>query len=440
MLSVLNNIGSGSKASTDIKSQLKITELKSTLSNAFNKFDEGVKGTVYTGYIKGPGEIDPDNHFEFCLGIPASCSNPIFATDWNPLDSYNTDFFKHVINRDVSGSFKNNLSQLISQGKPAVQNLNTTGRNAGGLYGSFNPAGNLQCLSMQQPKIYKTTRFYDIPCPYTTGGGNSLKVYGYMPFQYCASKEEAASFNMFIEVDGDFTGSASSTAMNTAFLNKLKGLQAPAILAPRQAADGVKTWHCTRGSYDGRCFRTGGDIAFYPIGLDENVYDYTHVSVPDAYTIWIGQPSNTLSGSSGTYGGVFYHWLGGGLGTYKYTGPSQPSTSWDYYVYDASSNPNGLFYKYTGYDGSGNGAGNTARWTNYLYTMAGCEGITDIDSMIAIDPTQIQYNNDLVRLGPFKGKVTVKNYSTGSAIVYGRSFTTLGNPYFESCLNATSIA
>jgi hypothetical protein len=213
------------------------------------------------------------------------------------------------------------------------------------------------------------------------------------------------------------------------------------MLAPRPAASGVKTWQCTRGGYEGRCFRAGdGDISFYPIGLDENVYDYTHLSVADAYGVWIGQPSTTLTGSSGTgTNGRYYWWLGGGLLTgQKYTGPSQPSTSWDYYVYDASTNPNGIFKKYTGYDENGNGAGDTARWTNYIYTMPPCEGITDIDSVIAIDPTQIAVNDDLIRIGPIRGKVIVKNWSTGSAKVYADAVNNLGNPYYESCLNATN--
>jgi hypothetical protein len=58
--------------------------------------------------------------------------------------------------------------------------------------------------------------------------------------------------------------------------------------------------------------------------------------------------------------------------------------------------------------------------------------------MIAIDPTRIAINNDLIRLGPFKGVVTVKNNSSGSARVYGQAFDNLGNPYYESCLNATN--
>jgi hypothetical protein len=425
-------------AQTELSNVFKSTNLNDSLSTAFKKFDEGVVGTIYTGYIKGPAEIDPDNYFEFCLGVPASCSNPIFA-QWNPLDSYNKDFFKHVINNDSTGGFNSNYSFLNTTGYKAINNLNITASNAGGLYGALNPDGNFQCLKMPQPKLQKVSKFYDIPCSYTTGDGDTKKVFGYLPYQYCASKQESSTFNIYIEVDGDFTGSASSSAQNTAFIAKLKTLPSPRILAPRAAAEGVKTWHCTRGSYEGRCFRAGdGDISFFPIGLDENVYDYTNLSVPDAYTAWIGQPTTTLSGTSGTFGGLYYHWLGGGITTFKFTGPSQPTTSWDYYVYNASSNPNGLFFKYTGYDQDGNGAGQQTRWQNYVYTMPGCEGITDIDSMIAIDPTIIAFNNDLVRLGPFKGVVTVKNYSTGSAKVYGQAVTNMGNPYYESCLNATN--
>jgi hypothetical protein len=439
LLGVLSSIGQSSNVSNDLGKAFRSSDLTSGIKDAFKKFDDGVTGTIYTGYIKGPGDIDPENYMEFCLGIPTSCANPTFST-WDPLNTYTSDFFRHVINYDQTGGFKNNYSFLNTTGKQAITNLGKTADNAGGLYGAFNPAGNLQCLKMQQPKLYKVNRFYDIPCAYTVGAGDTKKVYAYMPYQYCASKKESDSFNIYIEVDGDFTGSASSTAQNTAFINKLKGLQAPKKLAPRPAAAGVKTWHCTRGNYDGRCFRAAdGDISFYPIGLDENVYDYTHLTVYEAYNVWIGQPSNTLAGTAGTLAGLYYFWLGGGaaVGT-KYTGPNQPSTSWDHYVYDASTNPNGLFFKYTGYDENGNGAGQQTRWQNYIYTMPPCEGVTDIDSMIAFDPTQIAINNDLVRLGPFQGKVTIKNYSTGSAKVYAQAFNNLGNPYFESCLNATN--
>ena len=438
MLSILGTVGNNSSSSTELNSVFKSTNLNNSITTAFDKFDEGVAAEIYTGYVKGPAEIDPDNYFEFCLGVPSSCSNPVFL-QWNPLDSYNKDFFKHVINNDTTGGFNSNYSFLNTTGYKAITNLNTTAANAGGLYGALNPDGNLQCLKMPQPKLYKVSKFYDIPCAYTTGDGDMKKVFGYIPYQYCASKQESSSFNIYIEVDGDFTGSASSSAQNAAFIAKLKTLPAPKILAPRAAAEGVKTWHCSRGSYDGRCFRAGdGDISFYPIGLDENVYDYTHLTVYEAYAAWIGQPSNTLSGNAGTVNGVYYPWVGGGVGATKYTGPAQPSTSWDYYVYNAASNPNGLFFKYTGYDEDGDGAGQQTRWENYLYTMPGCEGITDIDSMIAIDPTRIAINNDLIRLGPFKGVVTVKNNSSGSARVYGQAFDNLGNPYYESCLNATN--
>lgn len=411
------------------------------LSSATEVFDGGVTGSVYTGYIKGIAELDPENTMEMCLGVPGTCVQPLFQV-MNPLDYYDSKFFSNIINYDTTGGMKSSFNILNTQGKNAFDNLKITADTASGALGAINKGGIAAptCLSMGQPLLKFGTRFYDIPCPYTTGSGETLKVYGWMPYQYSASRKESTTFNVFLEVDGDFTGSASSGAQNTAFINKLKGLPAPKLLAPRQAAAGVKTWKCTRGNYEGRCFRAGdGDISFYPVGADENVYDYTHLSVYDAYGVWIGQPSSTLSGSAGDSGGRYYWWLGGGLVTgLKYTGPAQPSTSWDYYVYDASSNPNGIFRKYTGYDLDGNGAGDTARWTNYIYTMPPCEGITDIDSVIAIDPTQVALNDDLIRIGPIKGTVTVKNWSTGSAQVYAQAVQNLGNPYFESCLNATN--
>lgn len=442
---LLNSLSGPKTGNTDVNSligqSLKNPNLTNSITKAFETLDKGVSQDIRTGYIKGVGDIDPLNNMKFCLGVPGSCAQPLFKVI-NPLSYYNKDFFKNVISTDTTGNFRSSFNNFEKLGAAAFSNLEITADTASGLYGGINRGGinSPQCLTMAQPTLYNVTRFYDIPCAYETGAGEAKKVFGWMPFQYAASRQESTTFNVYLEVDGDFTGSASSTAQNNAFITKLKGLQAPRVLAPRPAPGGVKTWHCTRGSYEGRCFRAGdGDISFYPIGLDENVYDYTHLSVYDAYGVWIGQPQSTLAGNAGTLYGRYYYWLGGGLltGT-KYSGPSQPSTSWDFFVYDASSNPNGLFKKYTGYDIDGNGVGDTARWTNYIYTMPPCEGIMDIDSMIAIDPTQIAQNDDLVRLGPFKGRVTVKNYSTGSAKVYADAVNNLGNPYFDICLNATN--
>lgn len=450
LLDTLSTIGKGQTGSNmdsggvnDILSKsFKNTSLTSSIDEAFAKFDDGVSGDVYTGYIKGVAELDPDSKFEFCLGVPGTCSQPVFSF-WDPFTSFNDDWFKNIVNYDTSGEFTRNYNFLKKEGSKVIATGERTANESGGMYGVINKNGTLSpsCIKMDQPKLLNVNHFYDIPCPYTEGTGDNQKVFGYLPYQYSPSKEESITFNIYMEVDGDFTGSASSTAQNNAFITKLKGLQAPKILAPRPAAEGVKTWQCSRGSYEGRCFRAGdGDISFYPIGADENVYDYTHLSVYDAQYVWIGQNSSSITGTAGTGGGRYYYWLGGGAAgpTFKYIGPAQPTTSWDYYVYDAATNPNGLFFKYTGYDGDGNGTGLLSRWDNYIYTMSACVGIYDIDSMIAFDPTQIQYNNDLVRLGPMKGTITVKNYSIGSAQVYAKAFNYFGNPYFESCLNATN--
>jgi len=440
--SLSSAVGGTNTGSPDVNAligqSLKNPKLTNAISSAFKTFDKGVAQDVRTGYIKGVGDIDPVNTLKFCIGVPGSCIQPLFKTI-NPLDYYNTALFKNIIAQDTNGNFRAGYANYASQGGAAFSNLQIQADTASGLYGAITKEGiaSSSCLTMAQPTLYSTRRFYDIPCAYETGAGASKKVFGWMPFQYAASKKESTKFNIYMEVDGDFTGTAGSAALNTAFMTKMKGLQAPKQLAPRAAPGNIKTWHCERGSYEGRCFRAGdGDISFYPIGLDENVYDYTHLSVDDAYFVWVGQPATTLTGTSGIgLNGRSYRW--GGLGlvvlTPKYNGPNQPNTSWDHY-----SGPNGLFQKYSGYDGDGNGVGLQGQWDNYIYTMPVCEGITDIDSSIAFDPTVIDQNNDLVRLGPFKGTVTVKNYSTGSAKVYADAVNRLGNPYFDICLNATN--
>ena len=38
-----------------------------------------------------------------------------------------------------------------------------------------------------------------------------------------------------------------------------------------------------------------------------------------------------------------------------------------------------------------------------------------------------------MRLGPYDGKMTVRNYLTGSTVALGRAMNNTGNPFFDEC-------
>ena len=60
-------------------------------------------------------------------------------------------------------------------------------------------------------------------------------------------------------------------------------------------------------------------------------------------------------------------------------------------------------------------------------------GLTFVnDASIAINPQRVDENNNM-RLGPYDGKMTVRNWLTGSTVALGRALNNTGNPFFDEC-------
>ena len=63
-------------------------------------------------------------------------------------------------------------------------------------------------------------------------------------------------------------------------------------------------------------------------------------------------------------------------------------------------------------------------------------GLTFVnDCSIAVNPQRVDENNNM-RLGPYDGKMTVRNYLTGSTVALGRALNNTGNPFFDECSDA----
>jgi hypothetical protein len=54
------------------------------------------------------------------------------------------------------------------------------------------------------------------------------------------------------------------------------------------------------------------------------------------------------------------------------------------------------------------------------------------DVSVAVNPQRVDENNNM-RLGPYDGNMTVRNYLTGSTTALGRALNNNGNPFFDEC-------
>ena len=102
---------------------------------------------------------------------------------------------------------------------------------------------------------------------------------------------------------------------------------------------------------------------------------------------------------------------------------------------------------YSGYDANGNGITGQRWWeiTAFGRSNPWCTsctsgnfsgqgvGLTFVnDVSVAVNPQRVDENNNM-RLGPYDGNMTVRNYLTGSTTALGRALNNNGNPFFDEC-------
>ena len=96
---------------------------------------------------------------------------------------------------------------------------------------------------------------------------------------------------------------------------------------------------------------------------------------------------------------------------------------------------------YSGYNASGNGISGQRWWeiTAFCQTNPFCNPpcgalvLTFVnDISIAVNPQRVDENNNM-RLGPYDGNMTVRNWLSGSTVALGRALNNNGNPYFDEC-------
>jgi hypothetical protein len=302
-------------------------------------------------------------------------------------------------------------------------NIDLYTKDAGGIGWTKNPLGNKKILP--QPKLYSVKRFSDIPCPYVQNDN----FFGWMPYKYCPATEDDHTFRVILDVEGDCSGSTQGAA----FMNFLKTLKQPARVAPRVPGSLIKNWHCTRGVYEGRCYKDANNtVQFIPKGGDENTFDYSNITDQEIIDLWMG--GSNAPGT--TYNSLPGYFAATGI---RYVPPSPPCTNnkpnwdgFDKYVKD-TYNPNGVLLKYTGYGATGAPIQQLNACDNVLTTLAPCGAVINvINSDIAFNPKLCNINNT-IRIGSFVGTARVKNYQTGSTITFARAVNNFGNPYFEVC-------
>ncbi|BCU95153.1 MAG: hypothetical protein CM15mV7_2690 [uncultured marine virus] len=262
--------------------------------------------------------------------------------------------------------------------------------------------------------------------------------------------QESASFKVSLEVKGKTTGAQGEAFMNF-FKKQTKPILMPRRIVPKSNASGnAKVWNCNDGTVDGRCYRNpanSADIIFIPIGGDENTYDYNSAggfSEVQQLQLWMGGnvsgTTSSTTNNTGSGGNISYNRLNVNCGSYP------GAECWDTYT-RGSGNTTGPLDVYSGYNASGNGIagqrwweisafGRTNPWCtsctsgNFSGQGVGLTFVNDIS--IAVNPQRVDENNNM-RLGPYDGNMTVRNWLSGSTVALGRALNNNGNPYFDEC-------
>tara|TARA_B100000287_G_scaffold410505_1_gene438992 strand:- start:26521 stop:30366 length:3846 start_codon:yes stop_codon:yes gene_type:complete len=411
-----------------------------TFKTGFDAIHEGTQVHIPEGYLKITDLEDTDKT-TLCQDLPAAClqhSFPGIISDALPKD----DNFKEIVKySDAIGDYYQELwPDVVSTSKTADREV----IQRGGLYGFNNGK---RCIELPQPKAYTASRFFDIPCTYK-GISEPLDpdvepeptAFGWMIHKYCASKEDNASFNVSMTLEGHTTGSQGQD-----FMDFLRNNMPAAKLTPtRTVPTGEKTWHCHRGPIDGRCYRdpNSSGMVFVPVGLDENTFDYNRSGYTELEQLqhWAGQNITTSSGQATWTAHADPEVPGSGTEhTFDYTqinvaafvNGAPPNLCWDSFVRDVNA-ADGPLNVYCGYDIDGNPLdGQTYGDTSELFNACVALNLV-LDSAIAVQPGRQTGTNKMV-MGPYKGEMRVRNYLTGATQTYAKAVQYLSNPYFSEC-------
>ena len=415
-------------------------ENRQYIDSSFELIKSGRAVDVPDSYIRAAELVDDTT--SYCMNLPAGC------IEIGPGVGQVASSLPGREQFEVVSSLNPGIAQFEKEVLPfaqqAAQQTDQYVENQSHLYGPF---GKDRCIKSGQPKLYNIQRWFDIPCAYLdVGDDGEQKAFGWLPYKYCASHDDLASYRVSLEVEGRVTGSQGG-----AFMNYMKTLPKPFMMQRRDAPNnaGKRMWNCKRGSIKGRCYRdpnNSADIIFVPVGLDENTWDYnragfteleqlqiwagTNITSSQAVQTWLGHP--TANDPAGTPHSVDYTALTVATPT---NGTIPPNECWDSYVRGVNA-ADGPLDVYCGYDSNGNGiAGNTWCQTPELINNSCLALDKCMDASIAVNPNRISGSGTDARMlmGPYNGTMTVRNNLTGSIEALDRAIRNYGNPYFDEC-------
>ena len=451
-----------------------MSDYQNIIKQSFGAISEGSTTNVPITYME-LAEVDPDGKFALCQTLPADCIDikmGLPLTDAFPPGS----MFDVLAQSDGFNEYQSKHHSAISS---ELQGIQGTTEGLDGLYGAFN--GN-RCIYVEQPIIYNIKKWFQMPCAYMAADEDEESrtygktvAFGYLPYKYCASKEEEAQFQVHMNIEGTTTGSQGQ-----AFMEWLNSMPKPRMTERRKVGGGKKTWNCSRGTVQGRCYRdpnNSSDLVFVPVGLDENTFDYNRSDFTELeqFELWLG---DNVSGYTPNY--TWGSWVTQiydptnpaadaegfvqGSGSESFTAievngfncPTDPlgipEDCWDRYV-RKGSNTDGPLDVYCGYDADGNGiagetyyeishptsstsyslyfTGQSSTGTGLCHSCNALESVADVS--IAIDPSRITQGKYRMKMGPYSGTFKVLNYLTGGTTALSRTIRNLGNPYFDEC-------
>lgn len=442
---------------------------------SFSSMMQGFSQSYPTGYIRFSG-TDEVESTKLCSNLPAACVGVTIPSVVSKA-LFGPETVSGLVS--ASGAFK---SVMENQYPDMVRGVEQTDQAADNLSSLFGWNGNNECITLPQPKFYNVTRLADLPCPFTDAKDG--RDYGWVIYKYCGSESDNAHFNVSLSVEGETKG-----AQGADFMEFLQKLPRPNLTPPRPVMNGGdkrKMWKCSRQGIKGRCYwdpSGGNDVIFVPVGLDENTFDWSSYDFDEAdqLALWLGDnfsrttkevgytiPGSAGSGTEGqpdyvpptspsnnsvqTFNVISVDQLSGGV---------PPSECWDTYLRHGN-NSSGVLDVYGAYYVQGSGSnqtqgktagtgywGNTrlyngeacgispCTWT--VFTNFGGSGV-DANSIaleyvndvsIAIDPRLISQRG--MKMGPYTGRLNIKNWSTGSTIAFGQAVQNMGNPFYTEC-------